>query len=126
MNRSIFHSVIFFIVVFLTPFNVFCFPNELDLKLDKLNNMDYCYCGDVNKILLQSDIDILLNNFDQVSFDLIKYIKSNNTSFSKYDPRSHYNLILKLPEFDLNYYNSFPFSHNSNNLQFYKFLLSSD
>lgn len=104
---------------------VVCLPLESFMDNDKLNNMAFFYYGSVEKTLLNSDLNILLNNFDQISFDLVRYVKSDRSLFTNYDPKNHYNLILNLQHEYLNYYYSFPFSHKSN-LPYYEFLSNKD
>lgn len=95
------------------------------MTLDKLNGVTYFYYGDVEKVLINSDINLFLNNFDQVSLELIKYLDEYGCTFNKNDPKAHYNLILNLGNDYLNYYYSFPFSHKSN-LKYYEYLSRSD
>lgn len=122
MNRSIFHLIL----IFFFNFNVvLCSPQLNYLNQNELNSVVYFYCGNVQKILIQSDLDLFLNNFDQTSFELVKFLKNDNSHFMNKDPREHYNLILNLNDFYLNYYYSFPFSHNTPNLYF-KYLYEKD
>lgn len=118
VNRSIFQTCIIFIIFSINCGVVSCMPQTPFMLNDKLNNSFYFYCGNVQQTLLQSDLHLFLNNFDQVSFELVKYLKNNNLynlHFVKADPREHHNLILDLKDHSLNYYYSFPFSHNSSN-----------
>jgi hypothetical protein len=107
-------------------FNICCVPLEQFMNYDKLNGANYFYFGNVIKMSVESDLNILFNNFSQPSqtFDLIRYLKFDNTPFDKRDPKSHYNLILNLKDQYLNYYYSFPFSHNQ--LYLYDYLSDKD
>jgi hypothetical protein len=62
--------------------------------------LGYFYFVNVIKILVESDLNILFNNFNKPSqtFDLIRFLKFDNTSFDKIDPKSYYNLILNLKD----------------------------
>lgn len=114
---------ILIIIIFSNSTTVFCLPLNFSTKCDKLNNSIYFYYGNVDKILLESDLNIFINNFDQISFDLVKYLKTdnvNNIHFKNKNPQSHPNLILGLKYQYLEYYYSFPFSHN--NILYYEFL----
>jgi hypothetical protein len=105
---------------------VCCLPYESINELDKLNNIPYFYYGNVHKLLLESDLNIFLNNFDQVSFELIKYLKFDNSCFHRCDPGQHINLILNLKNNNINYYCSFPFSRNEVNSVYYNYLYKYD
>lgn len=127
MNRSIFHCV--FIVLFII-FNfhpIFCVSSNSFMSYGYLNNRDYFFYGNIQQILLQSDLCYLFNNFDQVSFEVVKYINLYETNYSKNynnDPKIHYNLILNFKE-SLNYYHSFVFSHHEYN-NYYEYLYNID
>lgn len=96
------------------------------MNYGKLNDLNYFYFDNVTKMLIEFDLNILFNNFNQPqqTFDLIRYLKLDNTFFDKRDPKNHYNLILNLKDQRLNYYYSFPFSHNQ--LYLYDYLSNKD
>jgi hypothetical protein len=91
----------------------------------ELNKRTYFYHGDIKNILLESDLHFLINNFDETSFNLVKYLKYDNSRFNNHDPHNHINLMLELKNQYLNYYYSFPFSHD-NKLNYYEYLYYED
>jgi hypothetical protein len=103
---------------------VFCLPLETFMQKDVINGHTFFYYGDVDKILIEHDLNTIKNNFDSVSFELVKYLKYNNSTFFFKNPNSHYNLFLNVQCEFLNYYYSFPFSHG--NLNHYEFLSKYD
>lgn len=104
---------------------VFCSPYVFFMSLNELNNKPYFYYGKVQQILLESDLNILLNSFDQVSFELIKYLKFDGVCIHRCDPGQHINLILNLKDNRINYYYSFPFSHDKG-VPYYNYLYKYD
>jgi hypothetical protein len=107
-----FQIVILCIIIVGNPFIIFCSPLKPFMNCDKLNNVVFFNYGNINKILVQEDLNTLVNNYNQVSFELIKYLDQNCKLFHNNDPKNHYNLMLDLQNHYLNYYYSFPFSHN--------------
>lgn len=124
MGRVTF-QFLFLISILLDFGTVFCLPCKPFTALNELNNTPYFYYGGVQKVLLESDLRVLLNNFDQVSFELVKYLKFDDSCFHRCDPKEHYNLILNLKDNYINYYYSFPFSYNKDVL-YYNYLYQYD
>lgn len=125
MVRTVFQIIILLVIVLEGSISIFCSPSNSFLEFDNLNNIPYFYYGDVEKFLFKNDLEILINNFDNVSFDIIKYVKTDSTTFKNYSPLNHYNLIFELQHQCLNYYLSLPFSHNST-LKYYEYLSGID
>jgi hypothetical protein len=44
------------------------------MNFDKLNDVVFFYYGNVNKVLVQEDLNNLVDNYNQISFELIKYL----------------------------------------------------
>jgi len=123
MKRIVFGFWFFFIIYFLNFNLVLCLPQLL--CRGELNNWTYFYCGNVKQVLLESDLYLLINNFDNISYKLVNYLNFNKTKFDKIDSRDHYNVFIDLQHHYLNYYYSFPFSHNSN-LNYYEYFYNKD
>lgn len=124
MVCTMFQIIVLYMVIVGNPYIIFCLPLESFMNRDKLNDVIFFYYGDVNKILIQEDLNNLVDNYNQVPFELIKYLDQNYKFFKNNDPKTHYNLILDLQNHYLNYYYSFPFSHNKH--EFYKHLSNVD
>lgn len=103
-------------------------PLEVFMKQDNINNRTYFYYGDVEKIIVENDVNILLDNFDHITFEWVRYLNIDNQRFNYKSPNDHYNLILNLQNGFLNYYYSFPFTHKTiiTNPQYYEHLSKID
>jgi hypothetical protein len=125
MVRAMFQIIIFLIIVLGNPFIVCCLPHQSHTDFGALNDMPYFCYGVVEKLLLENDLEILVKNFDNTSFDIIKYLKTDGTTFKKDSPLDHPNIILELQYQHLNYNLSFPLSHDKF-IQHYEYLHHSD
>lgn len=125
MKRVVFSVWFLFVIYFLNFETIFCTPHLSKMDKNELNDVTYFYCGDVKKVLLELDLNLIINNFDSTSFKLVEYLKYDKSKFDRCDPRFHYNVVLHLQHHYLNYYYNFPFTHNKF-LPYYEFFYIDD
>jgi len=120
------------LIQILNNHTVCCCPLEIFMDKDTINGRTYFYCDDkkieVQKQILQYEWDVLLKNFDSVTFDLVLFLKYNNQFFPYKHPNNHPNLLLEFSNQPFQYYHSFPFSHTNSvpSTQYYEFLSDYD
>ena len=68
-----FQIIVLCMVVVGNPYIIFFLPLESFMNRDKLNDVIFFYYDYVNKILIQEDLNNLVD-YNQVSFELIKYL----------------------------------------------------
>jgi len=131
----VFRFIIIIIMITITQFShiqiLNCCPLEFFMDKDIINDRTYFYYDDrkieIQKQIIEHELNILLNNFDLVTFDLIRFIKNNNRFFYFNHPNNHPNFLLKLPNQYFQYYYSFPFTHNNSvNFNYYEIISSVD
>jgi len=99
---------------------------------DLINDRTYFYYDEcksnVRNQILENELNVLINNFDSLSFDLVRFLQNNGEPFFYNHPNNHPNLKLNLLCNSFQYHYSFPFSHHFllSNPQYYEFLSLND
>ena len=125
MARPIFQIILLSMTIIENSI-ISCSPHDSFMKLDMINNVPFFYYGNINKILLENDLNIILNNFNETSFDFIKYLKFDNTRFEYNSPFNHPNLIIEFQSYLQHHYYSFSFTHDLVNSDYYECLSDED
>jgi hypothetical protein len=131
MFQIIFINIFFMCILYIiikTFSIVDCKPLGVFMEKDSINRRTYFYHGEVVKTLVESDLKILLENFNNVNFELVKYLDINGYRFNRRHPNDHFNLILNSQNVMLNYHYSFSFTHLNVKVipKYYEYLYNQD
>ena len=121
--------IICFIIIWINfscILNLYCCPLEVFMNKNEINDRTYFYYDDIKieiqKQIIEYELTSLVNNFDSVTFDLVKFLKNNNNYFPYKHPNNHPNILLKILTQPFQYYYSFPFTQTINftNFDYYE------
>jgi hypothetical protein len=117
------------VYIIIKTFNVIdCKSLEIFMEKDSINKRTYFYNSGAEKSLVESYLKILLKNFNNVDFELVRYLDIGGCRFDYKHPNDHFNLVLNLQNGVLDYYYSFPFTHLNVKAipEYYEYLYNQD
>ena len=100
------------------------------MEQDTINGRTFFYYDDKNielqKQIIKNEWNLLLDNYNLVNFDLVRFKKSNGDFFNYNHPNNHSNILLNLPNYTFQYYHSFPSTHKSCGSIYYELISKND